>query len=103
MIFDEFLMNSNSMLYDAVKAYETKRPLNTQIHNLAMEQVYKHMLIGGMPEAVEGLILMTEIFWRQRNSKKFCMTITLLIWNCIGQAGKQFYVHAPCFRIFTGN
>lgn len=57
MTFDEFLMNSNSMLYDAVKkAYETKRPLNTQIHNLAMEQVYKYMLIGGMPEAVEAYI-----------------------------------------------
>ncbi len=57
MTFDEFLMNSNAMLYDAVKnAYETKQPLDTQIHKLAMEQVYKYMLIGGMPEAVEASI-----------------------------------------------
>ncbi len=57
MTFDEFLMNSNAMLYDTIKnAYKTKQPPDTQIHNLAMEQVYKYMLIGGMPEAVEAYI-----------------------------------------------
>ena len=54
MSFDEFLMNSNGMLYDTVKkAYESKQPLDGQIHELAMEQVYKYLLVGGMPEAVE--------------------------------------------------
>ena len=54
MTFDEFLMNSNSMLYDTIKkAYENKTPLDTNIHELAMEQVYKYLLVGGMPEAVE--------------------------------------------------
>lgn len=54
MTFDEFLMNSNKILYSAVKkAYESKQPLNGEIHELAMEQVYKYLLVGGMPEAVE--------------------------------------------------
>lgn len=57
MTFDEFLMNSNKMLYDTVrKAYEEKRPLEKQIHELAMEQVYRYLLVGGMPEAVEAYI-----------------------------------------------
>lgn len=57
MTFDEFLMNSNEMLYKAVKnAYESKQPLDMQIHQLAMEQVYKYLLVGGMPEAVEAYI-----------------------------------------------
>lgn len=57
MTFDEFLMNSNKMLYEAVrKAYEEKRPLEKQIHELAMEQVYRYLLVGGMPEAVEAYI-----------------------------------------------
>ena len=42
MTFDEFLMNNNQMLYDAIKkAYESKQPLDNQIHELAMEQIYK--------------------------------------------------------------
>ena len=57
MTFDEFLMNSNKMLYNAIKkAYENKQPLDVQIHELAMEQVYKYLLVGGMPEAVEAYI-----------------------------------------------
>lgn len=57
MTIDEFLMNSNRMLYDAIKkAYNEKKPLDSKIHELAMEQVYKYLLIGGMPEAVEAYI-----------------------------------------------
>ena len=57
MTFDEFLMNSNRMLYDTVKkSYESKQPLDSQIHELVMEQVYKYLLVGGMPEAVEAYI-----------------------------------------------
>lgn len=57
MTFDEFLMNNNQMLYDAIKkAYEAKQPLDNQIHELAMEQIYKYLLVGGMPEAVESYI-----------------------------------------------
>lgn len=54
MTFDEFLMNSNKLLYDAIeKAYKKKMPLDGKIHELAMEQVYRYLLIGGMPEAVD--------------------------------------------------
>ena len=57
MTFDEFLMNSNQMLFDAVRnAYERRQPLERQIHELAMEHVYKYLLMGGMPEAVEACI-----------------------------------------------
>ena len=51
MTFDEFLMNSNKILYNTIKkAYENKQPLDSQIHDLAMDQVYKYLLVGGMPE-----------------------------------------------------
>ncbi len=54
MTFDEFLMNSNKMLYETVKtAYANKTALSSEIHELAMEQVYKYLLVGGMPEAVD--------------------------------------------------
>lgn len=54
MSFDEFLVNSNEGLYAAVKrAYENRMPLESSLHELAMEQVYKYLLVGGMPEAVD--------------------------------------------------
>ena len=57
MTFDEFLMNSNKVLYETVKhAYEQKKPLDARIHELAMESVYKYLLVGGMPEAVDAYI-----------------------------------------------
>ena len=53
MTFDEFLLNSNEILYRMIQeAYEAKRPLSKEIHELAMEQIYKYLLVGGMPEAV---------------------------------------------------
>lgn len=57
MTFDEFLMNSNKVLYEAVKrAYESRKPFDAKIHKLAMEQVYKYLLVGGMPEVVDTYI-----------------------------------------------
>ncbi len=57
MTFDEFLLNSNKVLYKVIKdAYESRTPLSTDIHELAMEQVYKYLLVGGMPEAVNTYI-----------------------------------------------
>ncbi len=57
MTFDEFLINSNRILFDSIKAaYENGTSPDAKIHELAMEQVYKYMLIGGMPEAVENYI-----------------------------------------------
>lgn len=38
MTFDEFLMNSNQMLYDTIRqAFLERKPLDIDIHNLAME------------------------------------------------------------------
>ena len=63
MTFDEYLMNSNKMLYDAVSgAYASKKPLEAKIHELAMEQVYRYLLVGGMPEAVEAYIESGSLF-----------------------------------------
>lgn len=57
MTFDEFLMNSNKVLYNAVKkAYDSRQSLESNIHELALEQVYRYLLVGGMPEAVETYI-----------------------------------------------
>ena len=54
MTFDEFLLNSNKLLYNTVKnAYDQKESLSDDAHQLAMEYLYKYLLIGGMPEAVD--------------------------------------------------
>lgn len=63
MTFDEFLMNSNAVLYERVKeAYNAKQQLDGTIHELALEQVYKYLLVGGMPEAVEAYIEDGDMF-----------------------------------------
>ncbi len=63
MTFDEFLMNSNKVLYDTIKkAYENKKALDSRIHELAMEQVYKYLLVGGMPEVAEAYIDEGDLF-----------------------------------------
>ncbi len=57
MTFDEYLMNYNKILYDTIKkAYDKKQPLDKNIHELALEQVYKYLLLGGMPEVIENYI-----------------------------------------------
>ena len=54
MTFDEFLLNSNRVLYDTIQeAYQTRKPLDSNIHALAMDKGYRYLLIGGRPEAVE--------------------------------------------------
>ena len=63
MTFDEFLMNSNRMLYDTIRnAYQERKPLEPDIHALSMEQVYRYLLIGGMPEAVATYLDDLDIF-----------------------------------------
>lgn len=63
MTFDEFMMNSNEVLYNTIKkAYKSRTALDAKIHELAMEQVYKYLLIGGMPEAVDAYIDDNDIF-----------------------------------------
>ena len=63
MTFEEFLMNNNRVLYDKVRsAYDAKAPLDAKIHELAMDQIYKYLLVGGMPEAVEAFIDNGDLF-----------------------------------------
>lgn len=63
MTFDEFLQNSNPVLFETIrKAYENKVPLEKSIHELAMESVYKYLLVGGMPEAVDAYINRESLF-----------------------------------------
>lgn len=63
MTFDEFLMNSNRYLYETIlKGYENRIPLDRTIHELAMDQVYRYLLVGGMPEAVDTYIESKNLF-----------------------------------------
>ncbi len=57
MTFEEFLMNVNRSLYLSIEnAYKTKVALSPELHKLAMDYVYRYLLIGGMPEAVSAYI-----------------------------------------------
>ncbi len=52
--FEEFIYNSNRLLHDKiVESYNSKNPLENSIHELAMEELYRYLLIGGMPENVK--------------------------------------------------
>jgi len=63
MTLDEYLMNSNPILYQTVKeAYKDRKPLDSKIHELAMEQVYRYLLVGGMPEVVDAYIEDEDLF-----------------------------------------
>ena len=54
MNFEEFLINSNRMLYDKiVKSYNNRVPLDTFTHNLAMEQLKNYLLVGSLPENID--------------------------------------------------
>lgn len=57
MTFDEFLQNSNQPLYESLEqAYAERKPLDAAVHELAMDRLYRYLLIGGMPEALEAYI-----------------------------------------------
>lgn len=51
--FEEYLLNKNEMLYKKiVDTYCKSLPLDDAIHELAMNEFYNYLLIGGMPEVV---------------------------------------------------
>lgn len=51
--FEEFLLNNNKLLYEKLKkSYYAKQAVDESIHQLGLDYIYKYMLIGGMPEAV---------------------------------------------------
>ena len=66
MSFDEFLINYNKTLFDTIcSAYAKKEPLPEAMHRLALDSVYKYLLIGGMPDAVQ-TFLDTESYLESR-------------------------------------
>jgi len=66
MSYDEFLLNYNRRLYDLIcDAYRKKEPLDEAYHNAALETVYKYLLIGGMPDAVQ-TFLDTDSYFEAR-------------------------------------
>ena len=60
MTFQEFIMNQNPMLYQKIRdSFQAKQPLDHAYHMMAMDYVYRYLLVGGMPEA-EQVYLETE-------------------------------------------
>ena len=54
MSFEEFLLNRNPSLLDMIRSgWKRQQPLNPSFHELAMQQLYDYLLVGGMPEAVD--------------------------------------------------
>ena len=52
--FEEYIYNANKLLYEKiVGAYNNKIPLDNSIHEMAMDELYRYLLIGGMPENVK--------------------------------------------------
>ncbi len=57
MTFAEFLKNSNEILFETIyKAYQEKCALDSAVHEIALAELYKYLLVGGMPEAVQAYI-----------------------------------------------
>ena len=70
MSFDEFLLNYNPQLLEMIEqAWAEKIPLQSAYHELAMNTLYKFLLVGGMPEAVKTFIE-TEDFLETREVLK---------------------------------
>lgn len=62
LTFDEFLLNSNNILYETVKnAYFDSKALDEGIHELVLNYFYNYLLIGGMPEAVDNFIKTNDL------------------------------------------
>jgi len=58
MDFEEFLWaNGDTITYSAIKdAFEEIRPLGESIHRKVMEKFRTYMVVGGMPQAVQGFV-----------------------------------------------
>ena len=58
MDFEEFLIaNKSQALIDEIKkCYETNTPMDSVLHNKALELYKLYLCVGGMPEAVKNLI-----------------------------------------------
>ena len=55
--FEEFILNYNPILYEEIKkAYQERRPMEDYLHKMAMDALYKFLLVGSMPENVQSFL-----------------------------------------------
>lgn len=113
--FDEFLLNSNEKLFNATKkAYESRKPLNSSVHELILNEFYKYLLIGGMPEAVNTYFESNSFLESRRvlkdlydnylsdmelyqASRESCLRSKNLFSNIYGQLNKESKNFSPGF------
>lgn len=113
--FDEFLLNSNEKLFNATKkAYESRKPLNSSVHELVLNEFYKYLLIGGMPEAVNTYFESNSFLESRRvlkdlydnylsdmelyqASRESCLRSKSLFSNIYGQLNKESKNFSPGF------
>ena len=113
--FDEFLLNSNEKLFNATKkAYESRKPLNSSVHELVLNEFYKYLLIGGMPEAVNTYFESNSFLESRRvlkdlydnylsdmelyqASRESCLRSKNLFSNIYGQLNKESKNFSPGF------
>ena len=68
--FNEYLLNKNKALYKLLESsYLNKKPLDNEIHQLAMTTFYEYLAIGGMPEVVD-VFFKTNSFLKARDTLK---------------------------------
>lgn len=52
--FEEYLLNTNQVLLQTIREhYQTKTPMESFQHELAMNALHEYLTIGGMPEALD--------------------------------------------------
>lgn len=113
--FDEFLLNSNEKLFNVTKkAYESRTPLSSSIHELVLNEFYKYLLIGGMPEAVNTYFESNSFLESRRvlkdlydnylsdmelyqASRESCLRSKNLFSNIYGQLNKESKNFSPGF------
>ncbi len=63
LTFGEYLFNINKGLYQKLyESYKKKEPLDTSLHNMAMDYVFRYMLIGAMPETISTYIETEDLY-----------------------------------------
>ena len=68
--FEEYLINSNEFLYEAIKkSYIEKQPLEEASHQLAINELYNYLLVGGMPDCVKTYLHTKSLFEARQVAK----------------------------------
>ena len=68
--FEEYLINSNEFLYNSIKnSYTEKKPLEDAYHQLAINELYNYLLVGGMPDCVKTYLHTKSLFESRQVAK----------------------------------